>query len=81
MPGLASLPSLTTARPTTLGMDTGGKPGSVWLVSSLNTLVAVQGLNLPEGEPWYDIMSQRFFFSPEDLAVAKKAQAAGSDGK
>jgi hypothetical protein len=57
----------------------GGKPGSVWLVNSLNLLVAVQGLNLPEGEQWFDLASSRFFMSPEDLAAAKKAQTASQE--
>jgi hypothetical protein len=48
------------------------------VVNSLNLLVAVQGLTLPDGEPWYDLTSHRFFFTPEDLAAAKRSQSPGS---
>jgi hypothetical protein len=35
-----------------------------------------QGLNLPDGEVWYDIVNTRFFMTPDDLAAAKRAQTA-----
>merc|ERR1712227_333080 len=54
---------------------TGGKPGSIWVVNSLNTLYAVQGHTLDSNEFFPDVTSNRFFFSPEDVAAGKRLEA------
>jgi hypothetical protein len=61
----------------------GGKPGSVWLVNSLNVLVVVQGHNAPDvsnGESFYDLAYLRFFCTPEDYKAGLKLGSSPSTG-
>lgn len=65
-----TLPARLKPRMLWSNKGTGGKPGSVWTVNSLNLLVAVQGLNPPDAsagaESYYDLAYQRFFATADD---------------
>jgi len=63
-----------------VGFRAGGKPGSIWVVNSLNLLVGCQGLTFNDTESSYDLRAGRFFFTPEDLAAARKLQPVAGDG-
>ena len=57
-------------------VGTGGKRGSVWVVNSLGLMAIGRGAEAPK-EPFYELASDRFFLTPEDLAVLRDEAGGG----
>ena len=51
---------------------TGGRPGSVWSVSTCNQITLTKGHDAPQ-EMFYDFRAERFFLRPEDILTEKDA--------